>query len=351
MKHIILFVALLSSVHFLYGQEKRIKVSDKLELVQLSPETYMHISEGSDGMVTISKGEAIIVSTPPTDEATSELIKWVVDSLKVKITGVVIDSWHPDNMEGVDVFQSRHIKSYANEMTRKIAEEKGLPVPQFGFTGKMELKVGNKKLVLQYFGPAHTSDGIVVWIPEEKILFGNNGVRNFNGWVGNIGDADLQEWSKTIEKVKNEFGSAKYVIPGHGNYGGPELFDYTINLYRPGLWGKILKDNNVKSLPVFDNYGKVFIAGRADSVSGKLHHISGAMVFVDKGKQYVMIDSPMVKYNTENNSIRSAYGRMKIVNKKAGPVTPETDGYYKTLMIDFRNDAVGMTIILKEFIQ
>lgn len=92
-------------------------------------------------------------------------------------------------------------------MTRQVAINKGSPVPQVGFTGKMELKVGGKKLVLQYFGPAHTSDGIVVWIPEEKILFGNNGVRNFNGWVGNIGDANLQKWSGTIEKVRTELGN------------------------------------------------------------------------------------------------------------------------------------------------
>jgi hypothetical protein len=254
-------------------------------------------------------------------------------------------------MEELDIFHVQKIKSYANEMTRKIAIEKGLPVPQIGFTGKMELEVGNKKLVLQYFGPAHTSDGIVVWIPEDKILFGNNGVRNFNGWVGNIGDANLQEWPKTIEKVKNEFGSAKVVIPGHGNYGGSELLDYTINLYRPGLWGKILKDNQVKPMPVFTDYGKVFVAAQHDSISGSLHHIGEAIVIVDKGEQYILVESPLVKYDEKNNSIRSDFGRMKIISKEPGSVLPVTDGYYKMLMIDFRDDAVGMTIVLKEFIR
>jgi len=337
--------------HNVFGQEQRIKVSGKLELIRLSSETYMHISEGSNGLVTVNNGEGIIVSTPPTDDASSELIQWVLDSLKVKVVGVVIDSWHPDNMEGLDVFHTQKIKSYANEMTRQAAINKGLPVPQVGFTGKMELKVGGKKLVLQYFGPAHTRDGIVVWIPEEKILFGNNGVRNFNGWVGNIGDANLQKWSGTIEKVRTEFGSAKYVIPGHGNYGGPELLDYTIDLYQPGLWGKILKDNHVKPLPVFKNYGKVFVAAQNDSVSGTIHQIANATLFVDKAKQYIRVESPLVIYDEKDNSIRSDFGRMKIINKEPGVDLPETDGYYKTLMIDFRDDAVGMTIILKELIQ
>jgi glyoxylase-like metal-dependent hydrolase (beta-lactamase superfamily II) len=351
-KLFVIAIILFFPIHFTYGQEKRIEVSDKLELVQLSPETYVHISQGSNGMVTISKGEGIIVSTPPTDEATSELIKWVTDSLKVKITGVVIDSWHPDNMEGLDVFQSMHIKSYANEMTKKIAAEKGLPIPQVGFKGEMELKVGSKKLVLKYFGPAHTSDGIVVWIPEEKILFGNNGVRNYKGSIGNIGDANLGQWSGTIEKVRAEFGSARYVIPGHGNYGGPELLDYTINLYKRGLWAKILKENNVETGIVFRDFGKVFIAAQTDSVTDdKIHVVTNALVLADKGEQYVVLESDEVKFNEQNNDIQSNCGRIRIINKEVNFPLPEAEGYYKMLKVDFRDDAVGMTIILKELIQ
>jgi hypothetical protein len=44
-------------------------------------------------------------------------------------------------------------------------------------------------------------------------------------------------------------------------------------------------------------------------------------------------------------------GRIRIRNKEGDSSLPETDGYYKMLTIDFRDDAVGMTIILKEFIQ
>jgi glyoxylase-like metal-dependent hydrolase (beta-lactamase superfamily II) len=352
MKQTALLIVLSFFVSTVFGQEQRIKVSDKLELIKLSPETYMHISEGSNGMVTINNGEGIIVSTPPTDGATSELIRWVIDSLKVKITGVIVDSWHPDNMEGLDIFQSMHIKSYANEMTRKIAVEKGLPIPQVGFNGEMELKVGSKKLVLKYFGPAHTSDGIVVWIPEEKILFGNNGVRNYKGSIGNIGDATLGEWSGTIEKVRAEFGSAKYVIPGHGNYGGPELLDYTINLYKPNLWAKILKENNVNPGVIFRDFGKVFISAQTDSVTdGKIHVVTNALVIADKGEQYVILESDEVKFNEQNNDIQSNCGRIRIINKEVNSSLPEADGYYKMLRLDFRDDAVGMTIILKEFIQ
>lgn len=351
MKPGISILALLLFVNVLFGQNQKIKISDRLELIRLSPETYMHISEGSNGMLTTRNGECIIVSTPPTDEATTQLINWVTDSLKAKITGVIIDSWHPDNMEGLDVFQSLKIKSYACELTRTIAARKGLPVPEIGFSESLELKVGNKKIVLNYFGPAHTSDGSVAWIPEEKILFGNNGVRNLNGWIGNVGDADLQNWSATIEKVKHKYGSAKVVIPGHGPCGGPELLDYTISLYQPVSWGKILRDHNVEPQPVFENHGKIFLAAHTDSVAGDQHQLTDALVFIDKDSQYIVIQAPAIQYNAKTNSIRSNFGRIKFIDKATGPAKPEADGYYNTLMIDFRDDAVGMTIILKKLIQ
>ena len=351
MRILIYILVIISPVQIICGQGKSIKISDKLQIIQLSPQTYIHICEGSNGLVTVSNGEGIIVSTPPTDDATIQLLDWVKNSLKVKVTGLVVDSWHPDNMEGLDVFQARGIQSYANEMTRKIAAKKGLPVPQYGFNQKTELKVGNRKVILQYFGPAHTEDGIVVWLPDEKILFGSNAVRNYNGWVGNVGDANLDKWSQTIEKVKAEFGSAKCVVPGHGNFGGAELLDYTIDLYKPVLWGNILRKHDIKPVPVFDDYGKFFVTAKNDSVADPFHFLSEAIVFVDKGKQYLMIESSNIKFNLANKSIESDIGRIRILNKTKESSLSETDGYYKKLMVNLRDDAVEMTIIMKEFIR
>ncbi len=45
--------------------------------------------------------------------------------------------------------------------------------------------------------------------------------------IGNISDADVTAWPKTLDKVKAKFPSARYVVPGHGNYGGTELIEHT----------------------------------------------------------------------------------------------------------------------------
>lgn len=341
----------LSFVQITFGQDKIIKIDNVLEINKISEHTFIHICDGSNGIIYINSGEAIIVSTPPTDETTESLINWVKDSLNAEIKGFIIDSWHPDNMEGLDIVNKFGIKSYSNESTQQIAKAKGLPIPQVGIPQKMEFNVGNRKLVARYFGPAHTDDGIVVWIPDEKILFGSNAVRNYNGWIGNIGDADVNKWSETIEKIRDEYITVKTVIPGHGNYGGPELLDYTINLYKPSKWGTILKQNNIRAAKIFSDYGDIFVSAEQDSVAGQIHFLKNAVVFADKGSQYVKIESNSIKYDQNNNGLKSDYGRLWIINKKKESSLQETDGYYKNLILNLRDDAIGITIILKELMR
>jgi glyoxylase-like metal-dependent hydrolase (beta-lactamase superfamily II) len=335
---------------FIDAQPNKIKVSNVLEIIKLTENSFVHTSENSNGLIYINNRQAIIVSTPPSDSATISLINWVQDSLKAKIVGFVIDSWHPDNMEGLDVVHKMGIKSYANEITIKIAKQKALPVPQVGFTDKLEILVGKNKAICRYFGPAHTVDGIMVWLPSEKVLFGNNGVRNFNGWIGNVGDAVIAKWSETISKAKAEFRDVKFVVPGHGDFGGPELLDYTINLYKPNKWGEILKKHHILPSKVFIDYRRYFITAQSSSINEKVEILENGIVFFDKGEQYVMVESSQINHLKDKQSIESDFGKIKILNKSKTSVLPETDGYYKNLTINLRDDAVGITIIMKEFI-
>ncbi len=346
---ILILLFLIFRVQFLSGQT--INISDGLTAIKIAEGVYIHTYDNSNGIIIVNNGEAIIVSTPPSDDATLKLIDWAKENLKANITGYVIDMWHPDAMEGLDVVQKLGIKSYSSELTRTIAKEKGLPIPDIGFDSKLELKAGNEKLICWYFGPAHTKDGIAVWIPKEKILFGGNEIRNFNGWVGNIADADLNEWSKTIEKVKKEFGSAKIVIPGHGKFGGPELIDYTIKLYKPNKWSKILHVQNIQRLPIFKDYGDIFEIAEKDSVKGNTRFLKDAVVFVDNNKRYIQVESPLIEHNVENKSIKSNYGRLRIYYKSEGIDIPATDLYYNGLTINLRYDEVGIVIVVKEMIR
>jgi metallo-beta-lactamase class B len=66
------------------------------------------------------------------------------------------------------------------------------------------------------------------------VLFGGCLIKECQATKGFIGDANLGEWSKTVEQVKRQFPKVQQVIPGHGKPGGPELLEYTISLFKGG---------------------------------------------------------------------------------------------------------------------
>jgi len=153
--------------------------------------------------------------------------------MNVEIVGFIPNHWHEDCMGGLGYIHKQGIKSYANQQTIDIAKTKDLPVPVYGFKDSLELKLGEKLIDCYYLGAAHSMDNIVVWIPSEKILFTSCMVKNMlSKNLGNTADGDLISYPMTLTKVMKKFPSAKIVIPGHGEYGGLELIEHTLELIK-----------------------------------------------------------------------------------------------------------------------
>jgi len=239
---IAIFYMCLTIPVFSQGTFHHMKVSEDIDVVQLSTHSYVHVSYtqlpgfgriGSNGFIYTNNGEALLFDTPVNDSLTEQLVTWIKDSLKVHLVGFVPNHWHNDCMGGLNYLHSIGITSYANEKTIAIAQSKNLPIPQHSFIDSLALHLGDQIVVCKYEGPAHTVDNIVTWIPSERILFGGCMVKELNSnSLGNIADADLTEWPKTIERVIADFSSAVIVIPGHGEFGGLELLKHTLELLR-----------------------------------------------------------------------------------------------------------------------
>ena len=148
----------------------------------------------------------------------------------------------------------------------------------------------------------------------------------------------------------NNTGSAEIVIPGHGIHGGSELLDYTINLYKPNKWKEVLQNHSIKRLPVFNDFGDIFEIAEQDSINGNSRFLKEAIVFVDNDNRYIKVESPLIEHNVEGKSIKSEFGRLQIFEKLTGMNNPTTDVYYKRLIINLRDDEVGIVIIMKEIL-
>lgn len=212
--------------------------SENLKIEKLTENTYVHISYletdtwgkvPCNGMIVVNKGEAIVFDTPTNDVASSELISWLKNDLNSQVKAVVATHFHIDCIGGLGEFHENDIPSYATNMT--IGLMKNDIIPKNGFDKFLELEVGNKRVINQYFGEGHTIDNIICYFPSEQVMFGGCLLKSLGAGKGNLEDANVKEWSKTVEKVKTEFPLVEIVIPGHGKTRGTELLDFTISLF------------------------------------------------------------------------------------------------------------------------
>jgi metallo-beta-lactamase class B len=232
---------LLATVLRVYSQQvKSVYKSETLQIEQISPNTFVHISYLNtddfgkvecNGMIVINEGEALVFDTPANDKASLELINWLEKKQELQVTGVVATHFHWDCLGGLNEFHANGIPSYGSFKTLEFAEAAGYPVPENGFKKKMNLKVGSLKVTNQFFGEGHTKDNFVAYVPSDKVIFGGCMIKALGAGNGNLEDANVSAWPSTVSKVKSKFTETKIVIPGHGKIGGTELLDYTVELF------------------------------------------------------------------------------------------------------------------------
>lgn len=240
---IILYTTLLncSSTKPLAFNPKEIYKTSNLIVTQISKNSFTHISYKQtndfgnvpcNGLIVRDSNEVIIFDTPTNNKSAEELIKWITEKLHCKINAVIPTHFHDDCLGGLKAFDDNNIPSYANIKTIELAKENNLVVPKNGFADTLTLKVGNEIITIKFFGEGHTKDNVIGYFPSENIMFGGCLVKELKAGKGYLGDANVANWSNTVEKVKIEYPNVKIVIPGHGEYGTSKLLDYTIKLFK-----------------------------------------------------------------------------------------------------------------------
>jgi metallo-beta-lactamase class B len=220
---------------------KEIYKSKDLVVTQIAANAFEHTSfkQTNDfgyvpcnGLIVKNNNEVIIFDTPTNDKSAEELIKWIRESLHCKINAIIPTHFHDDCLGGLKAFHAHKIASYAYFKTTELARENKYEIPKNSFKDSLRLKVGKESITARFFGEGHTRDNVVGYFPSENILFGGCLIKELEAGKGYLGDANVPEWSATIEKIKKAYPNVKIVVPGHGEYGDGKLLDYTIGLFR-----------------------------------------------------------------------------------------------------------------------
>jgi metallo-beta-lactamase class B len=215
--------------------------SEDLIIIQISKNAFLHTSfkQTNDfgnvpcnGMIVGNSNEVVVFDTPTNDKSAEELIKFIKEKLHCNINAIIPTHFHSDCLGGLASFHSNKISSFANSATIELAKANNVVVPQNGFNDSLKIKLGNTYTIVKYYGQGHTKDNVVGYFPKENILFGGCLIKEIEATKGYLGDANVGEWSNTVEKVKQQYPNVKIVVPGHGEIGGKELLDYTIKLFK-----------------------------------------------------------------------------------------------------------------------
>lgn len=214
------------------------EVLPALKIQQLTDSVYLHTSykivEGyglvdSNGLVVLVNKDAYIIDTPWSAQDTEKLLAWIsTQGLKPKAS--VSTHFHEDRTAGIAVLNAKHIPTYASAMTNNLLSSNGKAQASNTFENG-DFRLVKDRIEVFYPGPGHSRDNVVVWLPEQKILFGGCFVRAAETTsLGNVADADIGLWAASVKKLESRYKDIRHVVPGHGKIGDAALLEHTRKL-------------------------------------------------------------------------------------------------------------------------
>ena len=121
-----------------------------------------------------------------------------------------------------------------NDFYRAQAEVKPTP-PNVTFKERMSIFSGDREIRLLFLGVGHTAGDIFVYLPKEKILCTGDFLCPE---ISYMGDGHIDEWIKTLEKLKSM--DFEVILPGHGEpmKTGEKIGQF--QAYLKDLWDKTI---------------------------------------------------------------------------------------------------------------
>jgi glyoxylase-like metal-dependent hydrolase (beta-lactamase superfamily II) len=205
-------------------------------LEQLADDVYAYTAEGDPNVGAIVGTDAILAIEA---RATPYMAQKWIDVLRAEVGDLpfgdlVLTHYHAVRTLGASAFEARRVIAHDN--TRALIDERGmadwaseqgrmprlfagaetipgLTHPTDTFADAMTLDLGNRRVELRYLGRGHTSGDIVVWLPDERILFAGDLVEAQAAPY--MGDSYPGEWSTATLDAVAALG-ARQLVGGRG---------------------------------------------------------------------------------------------------------------------------------------
>ncbi|HPG39621.1 MAG TPA: MBL fold metallo-hydrolase [bacterium] len=248
-------------------EQDTLKLSDELYVIAIAPDAFQAIHyfpwPCNSLLCRLDSTHYVLVDTPNENQSTQLLVEWILKKHDGIHLQVINTHFHRDCLGGNGYLLAQHIPVYGSDLTAKLLTERMSdptrdnigdfyqqpqykryydllkattllpPDHLFKINDGLVITVGDDTLEVYYPGGGHTRDNIVVYWRNKQILFGGCILRamSYTG-AGYTGDADMEEWPKSLLRICARFPNARIVIPGHGDLGDLGIIQHTIDVLK-----------------------------------------------------------------------------------------------------------------------
>jgi glyoxylase-like metal-dependent hydrolase (beta-lactamase superfamily II) len=187
----------------------------------------------SNAGIIVTNDGVVVVDALGSPALARELMAQVKRLTGKSVTHVILTHYHADHIYGLQAFKEAGATIIAHQAAREYlnsdtaqsrlaasrtdlapwidATTRLVPADQW-IDGPRDLVIGGVTLWLRPVGPAHTPEDVVVYVPQERVLFAGDIV--FRGRIPYVGQADSRHWIAALNAVLAF--DARAVVPGHG---------------------------------------------------------------------------------------------------------------------------------------
>jgi glyoxylase-like metal-dependent hydrolase (beta-lactamase superfamily II) len=188
----------------------------------------------SNAYFIVTKEGVLVVDVLSTYKLGKELLETIKKVTDKPVKFAVITHYHTDHFYGVKAFKEegavviahRWAEEYVSkesswnfyEARKKILKEHldgtTMEIPHIYIEDDegITVELGDKTFVIRQFCKGHTAGDIMVWIPQDRVLFGGDIV--FDGRLPFLGSGFSKSWLRCLDRIGEM--DPLYLLPGHG---------------------------------------------------------------------------------------------------------------------------------------
>jgi glyoxylase-like metal-dependent hydrolase (beta-lactamase superfamily II) len=156
---------------------------------------------------------SVLIDTASSTRQAAAVLDWAANKIGKPVKKGYVTHHHADRVGGITELARRGIPVFAQPKTIELAGAKVGPLQPLPLSSDGVLYVPGMEFF--YPGPAHSDDNIVVFFPNQQVLFGGCMVRSTaSKKTVTLDDAYRKPWLAAAKRLKMRYG-APFTIPGH----------------------------------------------------------------------------------------------------------------------------------------